>query len=276
LGFLLLKEVSLLQLFKAKLDGLLKSVRLAAIVSALPLVFMFDSHETAFAQDDDGEKFEDVEIRVIRPRYFNKRKRFELGAQLSSVMNETFIYTYLATGIASYHFSEKWSLAVSGSFGFSLNKRDKEVLFDEFQIKTKILRTLYSFDGQLQFTPMYGKWQTSSGRLIYFDTFLTGGFGLTGISYKYNDFCTAPTAKAKEGNDPPSDIPADTTVSYPTMVVGLGQRYFMTKTLSYNVGIKNHTVFAQKADGSCDTNHPESGSFLNHNTLIQIGASKYF
>ena len=32
------------------------------------------------------ENFEDVEIRVIRPRFFNKTKKMELGAEVSMIM----------------------------------------------------------------------------------------------------------------------------------------------------------------------------------------------
>ena len=49
----------------------------------------------AYAQSDEDQRFENVEIRVVRPRFFNKRKRFELGTQFSAIMNETFIYTFL-------------------------------------------------------------------------------------------------------------------------------------------------------------------------------------
>ena len=45
------------------------------------------------------ERFKDTEIRVIRPSYFNKAKRFELGAGMNMVMNESFIYTFLLLGL---------------------------------------------------------------------------------------------------------------------------------------------------------------------------------
>ena len=78
-------------------------------------------------------QFEDVEIRVVRPRYFNKSGRLELGAQVSTVMNETFIYTFMATGLAAFHMSESLALEGSFSYGTSINKEDKRILFDEFE-----------------------------------------------------------------------------------------------------------------------------------------------
>ena len=43
--------------------------------------------------EGQDERFKDVEIRVIRPKYFTKRKHFELGADFSVVTNQTLSQT---------------------------------------------------------------------------------------------------------------------------------------------------------------------------------------
>ena len=96
-----------------------------------------------------AEEFKDYEIRVIRPRYFTKAKRFELGSQALVVMNQTFIYTYLLSGILTYHFNESMALELSGAYGFSVDKDDKRVLKEDFAIRTAILRTQYRALGSL-------------------------------------------------------------------------------------------------------------------------------
>jgi hypothetical protein len=121
------------------------------------------------------EDWEKYEIRVIRPRYFAKRNRMELGAEFSAVMNQTFIYTYMVTGLATYHFSEYIGLELSGTYGFSIDKDDKKTLDDQYQIKTQIIRTQYALGGTLLWTPIYGKFQMPSGRVVYFDTYLSAG-----------------------------------------------------------------------------------------------------
>jgi len=227
-----------------------------------------------YAKDD---RFENVEIRVIRPRYFNKRGRFELGAELATIMNETFIYTYLATGAMTYHFSESIALELSGAFGFSIDKEDKRLLFEEFEIKTKIFRTLYLMDAALQWTPIYGKWQLPSGRLVYFDTYLTAGAGLTGIDWKYSDFCVAPDL----AKNPDAELlPADTVKAYPAFMLGIGQRYFINKATSLRFNIRNHSMFYDKLDAECAPASVEAnggGGKGVHNTItLQFGASKFF
>jgi outer membrane beta-barrel protein len=224
----------------------------------------------AYGQDDPNERFKNVEIRVIRPRYFSKRKRFELGAQFNSIMNESFIYTFMANGLATYHFNESFALELAAGFGLNLNKEEKRVLFDEFAIKTRIFRTLYTFEGSLQWTPIYGKWQLSSGRLIYFDTYLTAGGGMTGIDWKYSDFCTesdSPEAAA---------IPADTVKSYPTFLIGLGQRYFVSKKSALKWDIRSRHMMYEEADTACDPTTAASGSSLHNTITLQFGASRFF
>ena len=157
-----------------------------------------------------------------------------------------------------------------------MDKADKRLLFDEFAIKTKILRTFYAFDAELQFTPIYGKWQMTNGKLVYFDTFLLAGAGMTGIQYRYSDFCTPPDASQLASNSV-SAVPGDKVVPYPSLILGMGQRYFVSKTMAYNVSVRDNIVFTKKADGSCDTYHPDTGaSAPTYDIMLQVGASKYF
>lgn len=238
-------------------------------------IFAADLPMAHAADTEENERFKNVEIRVIRPRYFTKRKHLELGAQFSGVMNEAFIYTFMATGLLAYHFTETFAFELAASFGFNLDKEDKRILFDEFEIKTKIFRTLYSIEGDVQWTPVYGKWQLPSGRLIYFDTYLSFGGGLTGVDWKYKDFCTPPD-RAKNPDAP--DIKSDAVKSYPTFLMGLGQRYFINKETAVRWDIRNHSLMYNKFDVDCsaDPSAAESGSGIHNNITLQVGASKFF
>jgi outer membrane beta-barrel protein len=219
-----------------------------------------------------AEQFEKYEIRVIRPKYFAKTGRLETGAQLSVVMNQSFIYTYLATGLLDYHFSE--SLAAEGAFafGFSIDKDDKRTLDSNFKIKTQILRTQYFGEGGLLYTPVYGKYQLASGKLIYLDMFLSAGAGLTGVNYLY-DHCPTP-GDAPEGVDVIAP-PSPTTKSYPTFFMGIGQRVFLDKKLSLRWDVRGHFFPYNTADGSCDPTTVASVSQMQTNITMQLGAG-YF
>ncbi len=224
----------------------------------------------------EAERFKDTEIRVIRPRYFNKSKRFELGAAMNVIMNESFIYTYMATGIASFHFNEDWAIEGQASYGFNIDREDKRVLFDEFDIKTQIFRTQYQMELALQYTPVYGKWQLPSGRLIYFDTYITGGVGQTGVSWEYDDFCEAPTGTDAEA------LPGNAVKGYPTFMIGAGQRYFVNRTTSYRFEIKGHRFLYNELDAECSplkaqASGQQFSSSAPHDVItILLGISRFF
>ncbi len=237
------------------------------LVTALVGSQWLSTYAGAESQDD---RFKDVEIRVIRPKYFTKRNRFELGADFSIVSNQTFIYSYLLTGNATYHFTEAWAFEGAGSYGFSIDKTDKRDLDSKFSIKTEILRTKYMLDGALLWSPIYGKYQLASGRLIYFDTFLIGGAGLSGVEYKY-DNCDA----AKESS-PSYQSPSPQSKSYFTYIGGIGQRYFINPSTSLKWSVRVHRFSYSTADGACDRANAPQGTDTNQNIVIQLGASKFF
>ncbi|HET9239275.1 MAG TPA: outer membrane beta-barrel domain-containing protein [Oligoflexus sp.] len=238
----------------------------ASLVSAVPL-----------AGADESERFKDVEIRVIRPRYFTKAGRLEIGAALNTIMNESFIYTFLGTGLLTYHFNE--TLAIEGTFayGLSIDREDKRILFDEFDIKTQIFRTSFMSEVAVQYTPIYGKWQLPSGKLVYFDTYLQAGVGTTGVEWRYNDFCEPPDKKL----DPTAeDIPKNTTKSYPTFMAGVGQRYFVSRKMAYKWDLRANRFNYTILDGECSpikakTQQGLTGTAPHDTITLLIGVSYY-
>jgi outer membrane beta-barrel protein len=219
--------------------------------------------------------FDAYEIRVIRPKYMAKRNRVELGGQGTLIMNQSFIYTLMLSGMLDYHFSEMFALEVGGSYGFSIDKEDKTILEKEFDIKTQILRTQYMFNGGLLWTPIYGKTQLPSGRLVYFDSFLTFQGGLTGIQYTYEQ-CIPPPGDTAGAADPDAPTkPPETTKSYPTGIIGFGQKYFLSTETGLRWDVRTNLFPYERADGSCNPEEPV-GSELGNNITLQFGASTFF
>lgn len=219
-----------------------------------------------------AEQFDKYEIRVIRPKYFAKTGRLETGAQLSVVMNQSFIYTYLATGLLDYHFSEAFALEGALAYGFSVDKDDKRSLDSNFKIKTQILRTQYFMEGGLLYTPVYGKYQLTNGRLIYLDMFFSAGAGMTGINYLY-DHCPK-ASDAPEGVEIVNP-PSPRTVPYPTFFAGVGQRIFMDKNLSLRWDVRGHFFGYNTADGACDPALAQKVNKSQTNITMQLGVG-YF
>jgi outer membrane beta-barrel protein len=246
---------------------------LLALVGFLPFSAPVVTIPSTNALAQSSGEFENYEIRVIRPRYFTKTGRMELGGQMSIVMNQTFIYTYLATGILNYHFSEMWSLELGGAFGFSVPKEDMRLLDSEFDIQTQILRTQYIFSGGVLWTPIYGKYQLSTGRVLYFDTFLSAGAGMTGVEYIY-DHC--PDRERLSDGSFTAERPAAQTKGYPTFAIGIGQRFFLSRSLALRWDVRDHFFSYNEADGACDPANAEGASNLHQNVTMQLGASHFF
>src|SRR5690606_2750639 len=222
----------------------------------------------ALAQDND--RFGNYEIRVIRPKFMKKRGRFELAGEMTLVMNQSFIYSLLATGLLDYHFSESLAIEFGGSYGFSIDKEDKRILKDEFNIQTQILRTQYIASGGIVWTPVYGKTQLPSGRLVSFDSFFTVGAGMTGLEYTYVQ-CLDP-ADDPENADLIPPKPAAATKGYPTVVLGLGQKFFLTQDFGLRWDVRDHIFMYNTADGSCTPKDTSVGESKAHqNVTLQLG-----
>ena len=233
------------------------------ILYSLPILVSYDQ---AHAND---ERFSNFEIRVIRPRFFSKRGKFELGTEGVVITNQTFIYTYLASGILTYHFTESLGLELSGTLGTSIDKEDKTILETDFNIKTQIIRTKTIYSGSILWTPIYGKYQLASGRLIYFDTYLIGGFGTTGVEYQF-DHCVK-----NEGDE--FDIRSDYIAQYPTFTIGVGQRFFLDRKSSFKWNLRNHSLQINSADGTCTEDPDIEGiNSIHYNLTMQIGYSRFF
>ena len=225
----------------------------------------------------ESERFKNTEIRVIRPRYFTKAGRLEVSGGATAILNESFIYGGMLTGLAAYHFSEDWAVEFGGSYGLSIDTSDKRILFDEFDIKTQIFRTSMMLDASLQWTPIYGKWQLGSGRLIYFDTYVSAGYGQSFIDWRYDDFCEPPDPAV----DPNAEAVPDNIVKpYPAFLLGMGQRFFLSRNVASKIDVRFRRLMYNEIDGECSpikAQTERSFGVQPHDTItLFLGLSYYF
>ncbi len=205
---------------------------------------------------------QEYQINVIRPKFFVKKSRTEVGADLAAVLNQTFTYTYLLSGAIVYHLTDSLGLGVTGAYGLTVNKEDRDVLKDRFSITVDIFATEWIAESSLLWTPVYGKYQLASGRLVYFDTYVSLGFGMMGISIR----------KKERGNDDPVDYP----YSCYSPVIGAGQRFYLSKKTSLRWQIRDHIILyngKRCAPAAAEENEPEFSYY--HTIVTQVGIS-YF
>ena len=128
------------------------------------------------------------------------------------------------------------------------------------------MRTKQIYNGNLLWTPMYGKYQLSSGRVIYFDTTISAGFGVTSIGYEFSH-CTVGQDAVRRG---------DYDVRYQTLSTGLGQRYYLNKYSAFRWDLRSYIFFTSSEDGACveDANATNEQTQQN-NLTIELGYSFY-
>lgn len=209
-------------------------------------------------------RFDDYEIRVIRPRFFTKSSRLELSAGLATIVNQTFIYSFLATGLIGWHFNETLAAEAQVGYAVTTDRADKHTLHDHFLINTVLLRPESIANARLVWTPSYGKFNLTASKIVYFDTHLTAGAGTTGIRYLY-DHCDN------------ADKPAPASKQYQTAVVGLGQRYFLDRSSSVRIGLDIQRMVVDTADASCFPVGPDTPHAQNtpDNMLLYVAWSHY-
>jgi hypothetical protein len=77
-------------------------------------------------------------------------------------------------------------------------------------------------------------------------------------------------------------IPTNIVKNYPTFFGGLGQRYFVSRTLSYRWDFRIHRFLYDPVDGECSPNTIRSApdyeavSASHDSITLMFGASHYF
>ena len=199
------------------------------------------------------EQFKDVEIRVIKQKFFQKRMRLELGLNAGAIMNKSFIYTFMGGGDLAFHFSESISVFGEGYYGYTRNKGDCDIIGKTFKIGPVVEQINFFAGAGLNITPIYGKYQLPNGDVIYFDWFFTGGGGIANM-------------RSSEINCLPDDSKAALAETQTQFNFGTGQRYFIDKNLALVWQIRDIiTVDPKKFDPK------KTGSTLTSNLFVTLG-----
>ncbi len=199
-------------------DFLLSQISRKISASFLCAALLF-LNSTSYA----NEAFKDNEIRVIKNKSFQKKFRLEADLSVGAIMNKSFIYTYMGVMDLGFHVSESFSVFGQAGYGITLNKTDCTVLGTKFGIEPLVTVMNWTAGGGLGYTPIYGKYQLSSGDVIYYDWFFTASAGIANVTRR-NRGCVP----ANENKEP------DPTGSLTVFGFTTGQRVFVDQHLSLN------------------------------------------
>ena len=100
-------------------------------------MFVSSTYNT-YAVSNDNELFEGFEIRVIRPRYFIKNKKYELGVAIGQITNEVYTSSSLTSLHFSYHMTNDFNVELNIQNITTRDLNNKKDLQNEFYISTPI------------------------------------------------------------------------------------------------------------------------------------------
>ena len=176
-------------------------------------------------------------IRVLQRRPFLRKKRYELSPELSSLVNDSLVGGVSIGGRAAYHLSEVVAISVGGAATISSETDLFEQVIEDYAVFPEVSKVLWRASADYQYAFLYGKFALLNRWIIAWDTAASLGLGA---------------------------LQTELAI-HPTFTAGIGQRFFMTKWFTVNVGIKDFMYLEDYAAG---------GELVNH--LVVTGGVSFF
>lgn len=176
-------------------------------------------------------------IRVLQRRPFLRKKRYEFSPELSSLINDSLVGGVSLGGRVAYHLSEIVAISVGGAATLSTETALFEQVIEDYAVFPEVSKVLWRASADYQYAFLYGKFALLNRWIIAWDTVASLGLGA---------------------------LQTELAI-HPTFTAGVGQRFFMTKWFTVNVGIKDFMYLEDYAAG---------GELVNH--LVVTGGVSFF
>ncbi|MBX7231195.1 MAG: outer membrane beta-barrel domain-containing protein [Bdellovibrionales bacterium] len=183
-----------------------------------------------------------TDVAVIQRKFLPHTGRFELSASGMVGLNNPFFNNFGGEARAAYYFHEKHGIEAQYMLFTNSQKTVTKNLEEKRDVLTSNLVTPKSYMGlAYKWAPVYGKITFLNVKIIPFDLFFTGGFGLT------------QTDKKQE----------------PTFHLGSGQAFALSKSMAFRWDLVWNFYSAQ-----VDATSGSGSTSSNHNDLfISLGVS---
>jgi outer membrane beta-barrel protein len=204
------------------------------------------------------------DILVVVRKPFLKVKRAELLPMWGVTMNDNIIRHVQFSAQLNYYLTDVLAVGVEGQFYV----KDLREPFDLVALQARRLPTVnkYNFGAALNFhyVPVYGKFAVLDKHIVHWESFFTAGVGFTQSEVLPRD---------------PALQPFKNFLITPN--VGASMRFFLTKFLTVNVGIRDY-VFVDRFEATDRTEvngddaAANADSALINNVVFQAGLSFWF
>ena len=194
------------------------------------------------AEDDLSQKLEGLNIPsdkvtpllseedlyAVNERYSSLNNRFELtlfGAH--DFAADAHMDSKQSGVTARYHINSRWSLGARYTEYFNQLSASGEALFEQEQLLPDSDFALNSTDAFINFNTVYGKVRLTRDTVVYFDQYISLGYGTVGLSRGETQMYLA----------------------------DLGLAFWVGKKMSARFGVKNEFYTQQKLNGSNDVHN---------------------
>ncbi len=213
---------------------------------------------------EGGERVSWQDILVVVRKPFLKQRRLEILPQWGITMNDNIIRHYQFSGQLNFFLTDVLAVGLEGQYYI----KDLREPYDLVARQARRLPTVnkYNYGAALNFhyVPIYGKFAILDDHIIHWETFFTAGVGFTQSEVIPRD---------------PAYQPFTNFLITPN--VGASMRFFVTKFITVNAGIRDY-VFVDKfeAVGRTEVNgdaaKENADSSLINNVVFQAGLSFWF
>ncbi len=195
---------------------------------------VIDTEEAAKAVERD-KKAEADAIRVIQRRPFLRRNRVELSPFIGTNVNDALMSLFFAGGSLNYHITEVMAVGINGGFSLGSESDLFDRVIEDYELFPQVSKVKWYANLTYQYAPIYGKFALFNTWIIPWDTYVLLAAGYTQTELD----------------------------GHPSLGVGIGQRYFMSRWFTLDVELRDHIY---------NENYP-AGSELVNNLAFTAGVS---
>lgn len=225
-----------------------------------------DTTETASSRQTEAAEsrvsWQDIVVVVRKP--FLKQHRLEILPMWGTTMNDNIIRHFQFSGQLNYYLTDVLAVGLEGQYYV----KDLREPYDLVARQARRLPTVnkYNYGAALNFhyVPIYGKFAILDSHIIHWETFFTAGVGFTQSEVIPRD---------------PAYEPFKNFLITPN--VGASMRFFVTKFLTVNAGIRDYVFVDQfeavgRTEVGAEMAKENADSSLINNVVFQAGLSFWF
>jgi len=201
------------------------------------------------------------DILVVVRKPFLKVKRIELLPTWGVTMNDNIIQHIQLSANLNYYLTDVLAVGLEGSYYLDRNREPFDLVARQARRLPTVNKYNYGASLNFHYVPVYGKFAVLNEYLIHWETYFTAGVGFTQSETKVRD---------------PRFQPFTNFLITPN--VGASMRFFLTKFLTVNVGLRDY-VFVDKFEAVDRTEvngevaRDNADSAIINNVVFQLGLS---